>query len=104
MIKGLQPKEIELSCASINLLTGPNTLSAKATTVGDQIINPIRVNGKSTAEIAATRRYLRDVEAFLVSGIGINRSRMGVGLLWICRAGEVLTARSLAWNSVSYPG
>jgi hypothetical protein len=67
----------------INLSTGPSIFSATVKKVGDQIINPIKTNGKHTAEIAVTRPYLRGVETFLISGIGINRSRIGVGLFWV---------------------
>lgn len=83
MTKGPQLEEIEFSCASMNLLTGPSTLSAKVKKVGDQIISPIKTNARHTAEIAAIRPYFRGVDTFLISGIGLRRSRIGVGLLWI---------------------
>src|ERR1700731_2068622 len=74
------PEKAESIVVSRNFRAGRSICSAKAKKAGDQIIRPMSIKGRHTAEIPATRPRLLERETFLPSGIGYKRSKIGVAL------------------------
>ena len=100
MIKGPQLEAMESNVVSMKWWTGRIIVSANAKKVGDQIMPPMKTNGRHTADIAAISPR---PEPFVASGIGTRRSRIGVRLRSVCRIGVALTQRSLAWKVRELP-